>query len=661
MIMTFTLSLLAAATAAVTAPPVAPPALTRAEWNVRAAERNLPLFWIADTDKDGVLDADELAVLWHPSNAKRSDYVDAKGVFSTKMTKAHSAIATATDDSKLSVEEQARLKLVREELGQGRPTLVLTDMKTGSAEDKAIVKNMLAAAKAIENLYARQTGTFGLDNKIAATDAASRMMFFRNQGPFCEAPKTEKNPQCSAVGGAEKKSGLYPAALQKDGFCEVLEKRADAAALLDHFVAVQATKRGDNDAATAQLKAVPYPQAFKADMAAAAKALKAAAAAVKDPKEAPFKAYLLAAAKAFGDNNWFAADEAWAAMSAQNSKWFLRIGPDEVYFEPCAHKAGFHMVFARINQDSLALQQKLEPVKKQMEVVLAKYAGAPYVARDVGFDLPEFIDIVLNAGDARSALGATIGQSLPNWGPVADKGGRTVAMTNLYTDPDSSNALVAQASSLFCADTMKGFDPAARHANLSTVLHEAAHNLGPSHDYKVNGKTDDEVFGGPLASMLEELKAQTSALFFADWLVDQKVLDVKEAQAAHLRDVAWAFGHIAQGMYTGDNKPKAYSQLAAVQMGTLWSKGVLAWRAAEKAGNGTDAGCFTVDMPKWRAAVDDMAKTVLGIKGSGDKANAEALKAQFVDDKTEWQKLRGVIAERWLRAPKASFVYSVTE
>ena len=73
-----------------------------------------------------------------------------------------------------------------------------------------------------------------------------------------------------------------------------------------------------------------------------------------------------------------------------------------------------------------------------MEKALAVLAGPPYEAREVSFHLPDFIDIVLNAGDARAARGATIGQSLPNWGPVANEGrGRTVAMTNFYADPDS--------------------------------------------------------------------------------------------------------------------------------------------------------------------------------------------------------------------------------
>ena len=77
----------------------------------------------------------------------------------------------------------------------------------------------------------------------------------------------------------------------------------------------------------------------------------------------------------------------------------------------------------------------------------------------------------------------------------------------------------AQASSLFCGDTMASYTEDAAPQLMSTVLHEASHNLGPAHQYMVGGKTDSEVFGGPLASMLEELKAQSAALFFTDWLV----------------------------------------------------------------------------------------------------------------------------------------------
>jgi hypothetical protein len=458
-------------------------------------------------------------------------------------------------------------------------------------------------------------------------------------------------------------SGLYPASIQSDsGFCTVLEKRADADALFNQFSVVRHKPggRAKGDPVTDELVAVPYHLAYADDMKAASAELRAAAAGLADdPSEAAFKAYLEAAAQAFLDDGWFKADVAWKAMTASNSKWYLRVGPDEVYAEPCSRKANFHMSFARINQESLEWQRRLEPVKDDMEAAMAALAGPPYQARTVGFALPDFIDIVLNAGDSRSAHGATIGQSLPNWGPVAESGGRTVAMTNLYTDPDSEASLLEQAGSLLCKATAGRVDPAVRFMTLSTVLHEAAHNLGPSHEYRVDGKTDDQAFGGPLASTLEELKSQTAALYFSDWLAARGLLSKEDAQSVHVRDVLWSFGHIAQGMLDARGRPKPYSQLAAIQMGYLNQRGVLEWRATDKAANGTDTGCFEVDLAKWPAAVEDLSRLTFGIKSRGDRALAERTRDEWVTEGTAWARLRSVIQERWLRAPKASFVYAI--
>jgi hypothetical protein len=142
------------------------------------------------------------------------------------------------------------------------------------------------------------------------------------------------------------------------------------------------------------------------------------------------------------------------------------------------------------------------------------------------------------------------------------------------------------------------------------------------------------------------------------------LLPKADAEKAHLRDVTWAFGHIAQGMKNAEGKPKPYSQLASIQMGFLTDKGVLVWKDAEKAANGTDTGCVDVDLAKWKPAVDELGKIVLGIKGRGDKALAEKTRDRFVLDTgaaAAWAKRRATIQERWLRAPKASFVYAVVE
>ncbi|APR86934.1 Nudix hydrolase 3 [Minicystis rosea] len=630
--------------------------IPRADFNRIAAELNLPLFWISDEASPGVLDVNELAVLWGAA-PEGGPFVQGTD-FTAKLHEAYEAMAkvhTAGHPTEgLSDAEKKRRETVRLELSQGRPTLVRTDLHAASTEDRVLVDHVLAAAQIIERIYEKQMGTAGLDAGIPKDDAASRMMFHRNHGPYCQAPKTEKDPACSALPQKPPRvSGLYPASAQKpEKFCEKLEARKDQKALLGPFTVV-VEKGGD-------LEAVPYSTFYKDEMTAVSRELAAAADAIKSAEEAPLKAYLTAASKAFLDNNWEPADEAWARMSVNNSKWYLRVGPDETYADPCSRKAGFHVSFARINQDSLAWQKKLDPVKRDMEEELAKMAGAPYKARKVAFHLPDFIDMVLNAGDSRASLGATIGQSLPNWGPVANEGrGRTVAMTNLYTDPDSRASQREKAESLLCKAT---FDPAAIDPALTvmtTVLHEAAHNLGPAHEYKVKGKTDAETFGGPLAGMLEELKAQTSALYLGQWLVKKGIVEDKRVRLGHQADILWAFGHISEGMYGESGTPKPYSQLSAIQVGSFVKAGAMKWNEGEMAANGKDKGCFSIVEDKLPAAITALEKQVLAIKAKGDKAAALKLRGEMADADGEWKRLRGVITERWLRAPKASFVYAI--
>src|SRR5205814_9608297 len=101
--------------------------------------------------------------------------------------------------------------------------------------------------------------------------------------------------------------------------------------------------------------------------------------------------------------------------------------------------------------------------------------------------LQGFIGLSVKAGEDRHDLGATIGEGLADWGPVANGGrGRTVAMVNLYTDPDSRALRHTQAASVLAGDSLKVYTDATEPGLLVTILHEATHNLGPAHQYKVN-------------------------------------------------------------------------------------------------------------------------------------------------------------------------------
>jgi hypothetical protein len=129
---------------------------------------------------------------------------------------------------------------------------------------------------------------------------------------------------------------------------------------------------------------------------------------------------------------------------------------------------------------------------------------------------------------------------------------------------------------------------------LSTILHEATHNLGPAHEYKYKGKTDSQWFGGGLASMMEELKAQTGALYLVDFVKQRSIIDAELARRTYTESIVWAFGHISRGMYTSTGGRKAYSQLAAIQIGFLLDEGALGWDANAKAANERDLGAFTI-------------------------------------------------------------------
>jgi hypothetical protein len=378
--------------------------LDRATFNKVAVRLNQPAYWASDDDKDGALDPEELAtLLFYPAMPKLVE----NGAFTPAFGKLYDEVVAA---SKAGPNADPRRALVTQELDDAASVLVRTDLRKETAETKEVVRHVLSAASLLDQLYFVQSGAATVAGKIAP-DAESASLFRRNWSPRCLTPKLEKNDGCRATAGADKMLvDVYPASLQADaGFCKKLEADKDAKTLLSPFVVVRQDKEG-------KLSAVPYSTAYADIMKKIATELRATADAVKDAKEEPFRTYLRAAAKSFETNDWQPADEAWAKMNARNSKYYLRIAPDETYWEPCSQKAGFHVSFALIDQSSIALQDKLAPVQQQMEDDLAKTIGAPYKARKVTFHLPDFIRIVFNAGDSRDPIGGTIGQSLPNWG-----------------------------------------------------------------------------------------------------------------------------------------------------------------------------------------------------------------------------------------------------
>ena len=142
-------------------------------------------------------------------------------------------------------------------------------------------------------------------------------------------------------------------------------------------------------------------------------------------------------------------------------------------------------------------------------------------------------------------------------------------------------------------------------------------------------------------------------------LADEAFLSLGAQQIAYVKAINLPDGAHAFGIYSADGKPRNYSQLAAIQIGSFLDAGALAWHADESPAGASDKGCMAVDYDRLPAAVAALEQQVLQIKGRADRKAAEGLKARYVDAQDGFAAIKSEIATRYLRAPKATFVYSV--
>ncbi len=607
------------------------PTLERQEFNRLAALENVPLYW-----KHADFQPSSFVVIGTSSSADAAPYIQ-DGEFTERFDAFYARLVN-----------RRRMEAVQRELDSGWLIAITTDMRDAPSTDRQIVRIIAEAGNIIEDLYATQLGTRAIG--VEPHDMPSRELLRRTHGYRCEGPKTRDDPYCHALITYDRpKSDAYPRDSAQDAaFCESLRTSANGNMLMDPFSVVRRVGK--------ELLAVPYTDVYGDRMRAVAKRLHSARA-LLDASESAFAHYLDAAAKGFETNDWDDADEAWISMNSENSKWYLRIAPDEVYFDPCNSKAGFHLSFARINTSLLEWKNKLTPLRSKMEETLATHIGAPYRAREVSFALPDFIDVILNAGDSRDAFGATVGQSLPNWGPVAERGaGRTVVMTNLYNNADSRAVDKQKAKLLLDAESLAHLSDEPITQYLDILLHEATHNFGPHSDYQLDGKPPRLVFGGKTASILEELKAQVGALWFTAWLNKEGMIDDDTARAALTHSIMWCFGQLSRGLFDADGNPSVYPSIAAIQVGYFLNSGALVFTPD---GGDDQIGRFSIRYPALNQSVNDLMHTVGQIKATGDTAAAKALIEEHTGEPGRAHIRLDQITERVLRFPKESFSYAI--
>jgi len=145
---------------------------------------------------------------------------------------------------------------------------------------------------------------------------------------------------------------------------------------------------------------------------------------------------------------------------------------------------------------------------------------------------------------------------------------------------------------------------------LGTIMHEICHGLGPAFAHDASGeKVDIRAAMGPIFGGLEEAKADVVGMFALKWLVDHGVLPKQKLNGYYASYLAGNFRTLRFGA------AEAHGQAEMMEFNYYVEQGAVRRDASGK---------YSVDFEKMPDAIAGLAKELLAMEATGDRARAEA-------------------------------------
>jgi hypothetical protein len=349
-----------------------------------------------------------------------------------------------------------------------------------------------------------------------------------------------------------------------------------------------------------QLEGLKYHIAYRSFLEPAAKDLRAAAGLSDDPA---FANFLRLRADALLTDDYFQSNLAW--LDLKNPKFDIAFAPDETYDDGLLGvKATYGAaVMIRNSQES----RKLE--------IFQKYVGdiqdaLPLAAEDRpskhGLETPmEVMDTPFRAGDLTHGYQA-VADNLPNDPRVHEQKGSKKLFFKNFMDARVNYVVLPVAQHVMLpAQAAKA---SGEGYLLGTILHEMAHGLGPAFSRTATGKVDIRESIGPIYSGLEEAKADVVGMFGLKWLVDHDVLPKNKLEEYYSSYVAGVFRTVRFGI------AEAHGQAEMMEFNYLSERGAITHESS---------GRYAIDYGRMPGAMNDLAKELLEIEATGDRARAE--------------------------------------
>ncbi|MBO1317699.1 dipeptidyl-peptidase 3 family protein [Acanthopleuribacter pedis] len=455
-----------------------------------------------------------------------------------------------------------------------------TDLSHLSDNQRKMIGILIEISEIMDRLFWRQS--YGDQAALMAKidDPATKLFAKINYGPW---DRLENNT--SFIKGYGKKADgaeFYP----KDMTKEALE--AADPAVRDQYTMVIRDENG-------KLKAVPYHEYFKEDIALAAKKLEEAAALAED---AGFKNYLIQRAKALRTSKYFESDMAWMDMKT-NAVDFV-VGPIEHYEDKIAnYKTAFE---AYVLIKDTAWSKRLEKYAAMLpELQAGLPVEAAYKKETPGTDSDlNAYDVIYYAGDC-NAGSKTIAINLPNDEKVQlAKGTRRLQLKNAMR-AKFDKILVPLSDILIDEAQRKHITFDAFFAN--TMFHEVAHGLGIKNT--INGKGLVKKALKEKSSPIEEGKADILGLYMIGELLKKGALegDIKDF---YVTFVAGIFRSVRFGAASAHGQANMLRFQAFVDSGAIVRDG--------------EKGTWRVDFDKMPETVQALSAKILKLQGDGDYA-----------------------------------------
>jgi hypothetical protein len=468
--------------------------------------------------------------------------------------------------------------------------------------ERQLVGKLVEASQYLDDIYWRQSDPQALGVYKSLEGKSDRfsqevcrlLIINGNRFDLLDENRPFVGPGTMPPGG-----GLYPRHMTREEIEDYVESHPDQKKEIYSSTTV-IRREGDH------LIAAPYHVAYKEFLESAAQALREAAA-LADEK--PFADFLRLRADALLDDNYYPSDLAW--LDLKNPKFDVIMAPYEVYLDGVLGVKGSYGAAVLVRND--AESRRLEVYEKYIPDI---QEALPLPSEDKpskrGHLTPmEVMDAPFRGGDLRHGYQA-VADNLPNDPRIhQEKGTKKIFFKN-FMDARVNYIILPLAKRLMRSD--QSAKVSAEGYMASTVLHEISHGLGPAFA-RVGGKeVDIREAIGPVYSPLEEAKADVVGMYGLKWLADHGALPKEKLQEYYTSYVGGIFRTVRYGT------AEAHGRAEMMEFNYLREQKALTREAS---------GRYAVDFERIPGALAGLAKELLSIEATGDRARAEALFAKY--------------------------------